>query len=452
MQSIPINEIVGTKSLIVVFGLYALIIGVVLYIVLKKLNKRDLTWIAIPAISIVFALVIYFMGSSTRVNDVILNQNNIVSVDKDGKGLAKGYIGIGTKYKEDVIIEKPEDVTMNYITQDTHYYGNPEEEIKDRLRVKTTYKGNNSYFTFADSDALDMKTFEVIGKEQVIPKIDSNFNLSDGNLNGAVKNNLDKNINKLILVAGQNVWDLGELPKGEEKAIEGAATSGGAGLQAYSDTLNQKYYDARWNDKEKLKTEEYKNILRTSSLLASVSDELYINKEIKLIAITDLSIEYGIDFGKKSISKFDTTAIIQDVDIDFKSKDGTLNFPDGFFSYKVDSVNSSSNVHLDEYSGYIYGQGDIIFDYKIDDNIDVTEVMVKSGVDRYGYNGGENGEKFIYNYKTSNYEKITLSQGFEKIKDIENYIENNTVKIKVTVDEMKGQSMIPRITVKGREK
>ncbi|MBS5307890.1 hypothetical protein PMY56_00100 [Clostridium tertium] len=452
MQSIPINEIVGTKSLIVVFGLYALIIGVVLYIVLKKLNKRDLTWIAIPAISIVFALVIYFMGSSTRVNDVILNQNNIVSVDKDGKGLAKGYIGIGTKYKEDVIIEKPEDVTMNYITQDTHYYGNPEEEIKDRLRVKTTYKGNNSYFTFADSDALDMKTFEVIGKEQVIPKIDSNFNLSDGNLNGAVKNNLDKNINKLILVAGQNVWDLGELPKGEEKAIEGAATSGGAGLQAYSDTLNQKYYDARWNDKEKLKTEEYKNILRTSSLLASVSDELYINKEIKLIAITDLSIEYGIDFGKKSISKFDTTAIIQDVDIDFKSKDGTLNFPDGFFSYKVDSVNSSSNVHLDEYSGYIYGQGDIIFDYKIDDNIAVTEVIVKSGVDRYGYNGGENGEKFIYNYKTSDYEKITLSQGFEKIKDIENYIENNTMKIKVTVDEMKGQSMVPRITVKGREK
>lgn len=452
MQSIPINEMVGTKSLIVVFGLYALIIGVVLYIVLKKLNKRDLTWIAIPAISIVFALVIYFMGSSTRVNDVILNQNNIVSVDKDGKGLAKGYIGIGTKYKEDVIIEKPEDVTMNYITQDTHYYGNPEEEIKDRLRVKTTYKGNNSYFTFADSDALDMKTFEVIGKEQVIPKIDSNFNLSDGNLNGAVKNNLDKNINKLILVAGQNVWDLGELPKGEEKVIEGAATSGGAGLQAYSDTLNQKYYDARWNNKEKLKSEEYKNILRTSSLLASVADELYINKEIKLIAITDLPIEYGMDFGKKSISKFDTTAIIQDVDIDFKSKDGTLNFPDGFFSYKVDSVNSSSNVHLDEYSGYIYGQGDIIFDYEIDDNIDVTEVIVKSGVDRYGYNGGENGDKFIYNYKTSNYEKITLSQGFEKIKDIENYIENNTVKIKVTVDEMKGQSMVPRITVKGREK
>jgi len=159
-----------------------------------------------------------------------------------------------------------------------------------------------------------------------------------------------------------------------------------------------------------------------------------------------------MNFGKKSVSKFDTTAIVQDVNIDFKSKDGTLNFPDGYFSYKVDSVNSSANVHLDEYNGYIYGQGEIVFDYKIDNNIDVTEVIVKSGVDRYGYNGGENGEKHIYNYKTKGYEKITLSQGYEKIKNIEDYIDNNTVKIKVTVDDMKGQSMVPKITVKGREK
>lgn len=452
IKTIPTNEIVGTTPLIVVFACYALIIGIVLYIVLKKLNKRDLTWIAVPVISVIFALVIYFIGSSTRVNDVILNQNNIVSVDKDGKGIAKGYIGIGTKYKDDVSIEKPEDLTMSYMTDDMYYYGNPEEEIQDRLRVKTTYKGNNSYFTFEDNDALDIKTFEVIGKEQVVPKIDSSFNLSDGNLNGSVKNNLDIQINKLILVVGQNVWDLGALSKGEEKTIEGASVSGAFSLQAYADTLSQKYYDARWNSKGDLKKEEYKNILRNSNLLTVVSDEITSSNQIKLVAITDLPIEYGMNFGKKSVSKFDTTAIVQDVNIDFKSKDGTLNFPDGYFSYKVDSVNSSANVHLDEYNGYIYGQGEIVFDYKIDNNIDVTEVIVKSGVDRYGYNGGENGEKHIYNYKTKGYEKVTLSQGYEKIKNIEDYIDNNTVKIKVTVDDMKGQSMVPKITVKGREK
>ena len=68
------------------------------------------------------------MGSSTRVNDIVLNQNNII-VDKNGKGTAKGYLGIGTKYKEDVKIEKPEDLTMNYLIDDNHYYGGQEEKI-----------------------------------------------------------------------------------------------------------------------------------------------------------------------------------------------------------------------------------------------------------------------------------------------------------------------------------
>ena len=45
-----------------------------------------------------------------------------------------------------------------------------------------------------------------------------------------------------------------------------------------------------------------------------------------------------------------------------------------------------------------------------------------------------------------------MGQGFEKITNLENYINNNTIKIKYTVDDMKGQAMIPMITVKGRER
>lgn len=449
-RTIPINEIVGVKSLIVILGLYALIVGIVSYIVLKKINKRDLTWVVIPVFSIVFTLVIYFMGSSSRVNDIVLNQNNIISVDEDGKGTAKGYLGIGTKYKSDVIIEKPEDLTMNYSTNNNYYYGNQEEEVSDILRVKTTYSGNNSYFTFSNSDALDMKSFEVIGKEQIIPTIETSFNLSEGNLNGKVKNTLGYNIKRLLLVAGKNVWDIGEIGENEEKEITNLKVSGSGGLQAYSDTLNQKYYDARWNNKEKLKSEEFKNILRISNLIGAASDEILINKDIKLVAITDLPIEYGVEFGNKSISKFDTTAIIQDAELDFKDKNGDYNFPDGYFESVIES--SSTNVHIDEYNGYIYGQGEVIFKYEIDNNIEVLDLIIKKGVDRYGYSGDDNAEKYIYNYNTGSYDKFLMSQGYEKIKDLSNYINNNTIKVKYLVDDSKGQSMIPIITVKGRER
>lgn len=449
-KTIPINEIVGVKSLIVVLIVYTLVIGVVIYLVLKKLNKRDFAWIAIPLASILFTLIIYFMGSKTRVNDIILNQNNIISVNKDGKGTAKGYLGIGTKYKSDVIIKKPEDLTMNYSTTDNYYYGNQEEEVSNVLRVKTTYSGNNSYFTFHNSDALDMKSFEVIGKEEVISKIESEFNLSEGNLNGKVKNTLGYDISRLMLVVGRNVWDMGSINKDEEKEISGLKTSSAAGLQAYSDILNQKYNDARWNNKGDIKSEEFKNISRISALIGAVSEEISINKDIKLIAITDLPIEYGINFGKKSISKFDTTAIVQDAELEFKDKNGDYNFPDGYFESTVESA--SSNVHIDDYNGYIYGQGEVIFNYKVDSNIDIIDLIVKQGVDRYGNGSQDTSEKYIYNYKTDTYDKFNMSQGYEKITDLENYINNNTIKIKYIVDDMKGQSLIPIITVKGRDK
>ena len=316
-RTIPINEVVGVNSLIFVISAYVIIISIVIYIVLKKLNKRDFAWIAIPLASILFTLIIYFMGSKTRVNDIVLNQNNIISVDKNGMGTAKSYLGIGTKYKSDVIIEKPEDLTMNYYTTDNYYYGNQEQEEANVLRVKTTYSGNNSYFTFNDSDALDMKSFEVVGKEQVISNIESEFNLAEGNLNGKIKNTLGYDINKLLLVVGRNVWDMGAIQKDEEKEISALRSSSSGGLQAYSDTINQKYNEARWNNKGDIKSEEFKNILRVSALLGAVSNEVPINKNTKLIAITDFPIEYGVDFGKKSVSKFDTTVIIQDAELDF---------------------------------------------------------------------------------------------------------------------------------------
>ena len=449
-SNIPINNIIGTTPLLVVLAIYAIVIGIALYIILKKLNKRDLTWIMVPTISILFAAVIYFMGSSTRVNDIVLNQNSIIKVDKNGKGTAKGYLGIGTKYKDDVKIEKPEDLTMNYLINDNHYYGGQEEKISNKLRVKTTYSGNNSYFTFEDSDALDMKSFEIIGKEQVLPTIESSFNINEGNLVGKVKNTLGYDIEKLLLVTGTSVWDLGNVEKDEEKDISSKAISSSYGLQSYSDTLSQNYYNARWNNKDSLKSKDYKNILRNATMIGVAADELASDTEVKLIAITNMPMDYSVHFEGKSISKFDTTVIIQEAEIDFKDKDGNYNFPEGYFTPKLES--NSTNVGVDEYNGYIYGNGEIVFRFDIPTNIEIVDLKIKQGVDRYGNGSSNASEKYIYNYSTDSYERISMSQGYENLKNVSDYVENNSIKVKYVVDDLKGQENLPRISVKGRDK
>lgn len=452
VRNIPVDKLVNVSNLGIILGVYALIVGIVLYIVLKKMNKRDFIWIAIPVLSITFSLVIYLIGSGTRVNDLILNQVNIIDIDESGKGQVKGYVGIGTKYKNDVTLEKPQDVVMDFKSSNNGYYGIPGEEKKlTKLRVKTTYKENNSYFDFADSNALEMKMFEVSGKEESLPKIESTFNYDSGNLNGNVINNLDTNINKLVLVSGENIWDLGSVKKGEELNLEKINISQSAGVGVYGDELTNKYWNLNGNKNVDIKSEEFKNIIRYGNILQLLSSEMIFNGESKLIAITDMPIDYGIEFGEKTISKYDNTVLVQDVEINFKDKDGNTNFPQGYFKGVMESA--TANVHPEEYSGEIYGEGEVIFNFKISDEIEVLNIEVTKVKSPYGNSGNvDTGEYFIYNHTNNNYEKIDLADSTSiMLSNATDYAIDNNIKIKVVVNE-KGSSKIPSLAIKGRVK
>ena len=60
--------------------------------------------------------------------------------------------------------------------------------------------------------------------------------------------------------------------------------------------------------------------------------------------------------------------------------------------------------------------------------------------------------RYIYNYNTDSYERIYMSQGYENLINDSDYVENNSIKVKYVVDDLKGQENLPRISVKGREK
>lgn len=454
IRNIPVDKVVNVWVLAAVLVGYALIVGVVLYIVLKKMKKRDLIWGVVPVLAVAFSLVIYILGSTTRVNDIILNQVNIIDVNEEGKGQVKSNIGIGSKYKEDISIEKPENISMDFRDEQRFYYGMQEENTLKKLRVKTTYRDNNAYFDFEDSNALDMKGFEVIGNEQSFPKIESSFNYDGGKLNGKVKNNLDSNIERLILVSGENIWDLGGIKAGEDVNIDKVEVSKSVGIGMYGDELNNKYWDAKYNHNNSgldIKSPEFKNITRHGDLLRVLSEEIIFGTESKLIAITDMPIDYELDFGKKTVSKYDTTILMQKTEIDFKDKDGNTNYPKGYFKGIIEST--TSNANADEYSGEIYGNGEVIYNFKVNDEVEILNIDISKMESRYN-NGNEDGaEYFVYNYKNSDYEKVDLNVSKSiTLASEEDYSKNNNIKMKIVVNNEKGSGRIPTLTVKGRVK
>lgn len=448
LGNIPVDNTVSTLTLGIVLGVYAILVGIVIYLILKKMEKRDLIWGLIPITAIVFTVMIYFLGSKTKIKDVIVNSTNIISVDEGGKGQINSYIGIASKNKGNIKIEKEEDLKMQYMSDDYYYYGDTDYNAKT-LRVKTTYTNDNSYFTVANNNVAEVNKFKISGKEIVMPKLENTLSIKNGNLEGTIKNNLDADIKKLVIVSGKTVWDLGQVAKGEEISINDLESKGSFGIQGYANSLSNEYYESRWNDQIDSKDPKFKNIQRYTSLLTLLGDTDYLGTTTKIIAITDLPVDYSLNLESKSISNYNLTAVIQEANIDFKDESGNISFPEGYFSYTVSELDN--RVDYDYYDGYIYGEGEIVLDYKIDDNVDVKEITINVYTDQWSYQYGLNGEYYIYNYNTNEYEEFKLTSGSYKVINDGRYSLDNIIKIKVVASENR-ESAAPKLGIKGVEK
>ena len=448
LGNIPVENAVSPLTLGIVLGVYAILVGIVIYLILKKMKKRDLTWVLIPVTAVVFTVMIYLLGSKMKIKDVIVNSANIISVDEDGRGQINSYIGIASKNKENIKIEKEEDLKMKYLSDDYYYYGDTSYDAKT-LRVKTTYTNDTSYFTVANNNVAEVNKFEISGKEIVMPKLENTLRIKDGNLEGTIKNNLDADIKKLVIVSGKTVWDLGQVAKGEEISITDLRSKGSSGLQGYANSLNDEYYQSRWDDEIDSKDPKFKNIQRYVSLLNLLGYTDYLGTTTKIIAITDLPVDYSLNLESKSISNYDLTAVIQEANIDFKDENGNISFPEGYFSYTVSELDN--RVDYDYYNGYIYGEGEIVLDYKIDDNVDIKEINIEAFTDQWGYQYGLNGDYYIYNYNTNQYEEFKLTSGSYKVINDGSYSLDNIIKIKVVASENRDNAA-PKLGIKGVEK
>lgn len=449
LNSIPVDSIVSTLSLGLILFIYAILVGIVLYIVLKKIKRRDLTWILIPVTAVVFTVLIYLLGSKMKLKDVVVNAVNIISTDEEGRGEVNGYIGITSKNKGNITVEKEDDLKMGYMTEDYYYNLDGDPKINN-LKVKTTYNDDNSYFTVSNSNVSQINKFEVSGKEIVLPKIENSLKFKNGNLEGTLKNNLDFDIKKLIIVSGQNVWDLGEVSKGKEISINDLKCNGTLGIQGYANSIQDEYYQARWKKDIDPKDPKFRNIQRYSSLLNLLEAKNYVSDKTKIIAITEMPVDYSLKLESKSISNYNLTAIVQEANIDFKDENGNLNFPEGYFKYTVSEL--GNKVNYDYYEGFIYGEGEIVLDYKIDDNIDIKEITINCNTDRWGNDLGLNGEYYIYNYNTQQYEKFSLDKKQYKLINDGSYTLNNTIKIKAIVNEKNGEVSAPKLIIQGGER
>ncbi|MDQ0206120.1 hypothetical protein [Alkalicoccobacillus murimartini] len=197
-----------------IFGGY-LILFPVMYVVLRKMDKREHAWWVLPSVSILLCLVIFLIGGKDRINASQLNENVVLKIDDNGKaygiGAASFLNNVGGTYNlafegnQFMPFPISEDLSFNQTSE----HGN----------MSVLYRMGQQQVTFQDRDFWTISN--VAGPIYNIDTgtIESDLTYSENEIRGTVRNNTNYTIQSLYFLAGHEQVNLGTFEKGEEKEV-----------------------------------------------------------------------------------------------------------------------------------------------------------------------------------------------------------------------------------------
>ncbi len=228
--------------------IYVLIIGPVLYIILRKTNKREYFWIAIPAVTIIFIGVIMIYGGRFRLSNK--NAANVTVASADGKGLRRTYMSIFSSKSGDISVNLNE--TINGLGPVFKEYGNYNGRNITDYHVK--YDGGQTQISH-DGDSSFDKGY-LIGLSENHPSGRLSLQYSTGwsiGIGGTLNNETEYDFDYVLIKKGSEVVVVKGLEAGDILAVSSNIVYSGYYYWAGDNAeVAQRYKDSKKVDYRKL--------------------------------------------------------------------------------------------------------------------------------------------------------------------------------------------------------
>jgi hypothetical protein len=235
VQTLPELALPPIGGLIVLLAIYIVLIGPVNYLVLRRIDRRELAWVTMPALIAVFAVGAYAYGALSRGSELIVNEAAIVrGAPETTEGMAQVYLGVFSPTRGIYQLEVPGGALLA-APYAAEFFGSSNASLDvlqgEPARVRDLSIG------YANVTAVRA---EVAAS---VPKVSADVSLSDGFLQGTITNQSDRTIEQAAVVLGSTVAVIGDLAPGAERTIRAALVTTQFG-QALSDTiLGPLFYD-----------------------------------------------------------------------------------------------------------------------------------------------------------------------------------------------------------------
>lgn len=213
-SQLPSLALPPVGGLVALLGAYILLIGPVNYLVLRRLDRRELAWVTMPILIAVFSVGAYGFGSLLRGSELIINEVAIVrGAPGTTDGTAQVYLGVFSPSRATYQLRVPGGALLSSPISGDFFGGDGTAATLDVLqgdpaRVRDLGVGFGSLRTVRAESAV------------AVPLVEAEIRLEDGRLKGTVRNASSTTLLKPAVVLGGTVATLSDLAPGASAAVD----------------------------------------------------------------------------------------------------------------------------------------------------------------------------------------------------------------------------------------
>jgi hypothetical protein len=210
LSAIPSLEVPPAELLLAVLATYILLIGPISYIVLRRLDRRELAWITAPVLVVLFTAGSYGVGASMKGTSVVVNEIAVVRTAVDGSAASvQSFAGIFSPSRDAYDVSVAGDAliaTLRSFDQDPNARRGYVVEQGEPARLR----------------GLQVTTFglQAIRADTVIdyePGLAVTWHSGDGEITGEVTNHAAVAMTDVAIVTTSGGRMIGDLDPGESR-------------------------------------------------------------------------------------------------------------------------------------------------------------------------------------------------------------------------------------------
>ncbi|NLK37221.1 MAG: hypothetical protein GX299_03955 [Epulopiscium sp.] len=453
-ENFPALKTEGIYTIFICILIYLAFIGPILYYFLKKKDKREWGWVAVPALSLVFMGIVFLLSQNSLYRKDIMNIVSITDINQDNP-VANTRISAALKSSSsgDVTFTMKESIPLSF--QDA-YRGGFGRRGKEKP-IRKILSGEGTKVIFYDNQSWATNTFMTNTSVDIGGGLESTISL-DGNLiSGEVINHTNLDFYGVVIGTAGCFQRYDQLKAGESLKFSYKMKDISSRKGIY-EMVNEMYGDI--NDRAVVRKR-----IKESTLSANEAYELYQQKNL---VEDSLKLEYyqkqeNFETGILPIVVYafnDAPVLPQKKYINGElalernlglyrckfnidlSRSGEVTIPFGLI-YPA-RVESEFSVNRDVYTNYLYpdkaGEVDCIF--QMPKGIDVSMFQVRTQADLVSFSK----EPEIYHIATDTWEPLKA----EEYQNVKEYLtDDGALRVKIFINEVREVAM-PEIRLKGR--